>query len=42
MNNMTEKPLAGTPVKAARPDWLSGGWLSLIERYSLIWLSLLL
>lgn len=37
MNNMTEKPLAATPIKAART-----GWLVLIERYSLIWLSLLL
>ncbi|KTB59627.1 urea ABC transporter permease [Pseudomonas viridiflava ICMP 13104] len=42
MNNMTEKPLAGTQVKAGRPGWLSAGWLPLIERYSLIWLSLLL
>ncbi|MCR8721632.1 urea ABC transporter permease subunit UrtC, partial [Pseudomonas syringae] len=42
MNNMTEKPLAATPIKAARAGWLSAGWLPLIERYSLIWLSLLL
>lgn len=42
MNNMTEKPLAATPIKAARTSWLSAGWLPLIERYSLIWLSLLL
>lgn len=42
MNNMTEKPLAATPIKAARTGWRSAGWLPLIERYSLIWLSLLL
>lgn len=42
MNNMTEKPLSATPVKAGRAGWLSAGWLPLIERYSLIWLSLLL
>ncbi|KPX49095.1 urea ABC transporter permease subunit UrtC [Pseudomonas syringae pv. tagetis] len=42
MNDMTEKPPLRPQIAVSRPVRLNGGWLPLIERYSLIWLSLLL
>ena len=42
MNDMTEKPPALPRTTTSRPGWLNGGWLALLERYSLIWLSVLL
>ncbi|WP_122446993.1 urea ABC transporter permease subunit UrtC [Pseudomonas viridiflava] len=42
MNDMTEKPPALPRTTTSSPSWLNGGWLELLERYSLIWLSVLL
>lgn len=42
MNDMTEKPTLRPQASVSGAGKPAGGWLTLIERYSLIWLSLLL
>jgi urea transport system permease protein len=42
MNDMTETPLPRTSTSTPTTRWLRGALLSLIERHSLIWLSILL
>ncbi|TVT55062.1 MAG: urea ABC transporter permease subunit UrtC [Azoarcus sp. PHD] len=42
MNNVSPKTLSCPKAEPRVPGWLSKGWLPLIERHSLIWLSILL
>ena len=42
MNDMTDKSATRPQAKEQVPRWFTGGWLPMIERYSLIWLTILL